>query len=133
MPSHILPISIPPSHSSLGHPAPSAMPSAASTSTMLVKAGDDDPTACLQFSSSFEDDKAISIIPLLPRTLSYSTTTTSSSCYQQRRRRIASENSLSSLSTASTRRQSFGRDVGHAAAETFLVTRLSLKLLRYLG
>ncbi|XP_062163555.1 isoprenylcysteine alpha-carbonyl methylesterase ICME-like [Alnus glutinosa] len=140
MPSHLLPISNPPSHSSLGHPipAPSAIPSAASTATMLVKAGEHDPTASLLFSSSFEDDKAISIKPLLPRTLSYSattttTTSTSSSCYQQRRRRIASENSLSSLSTASARRQAFGRDVGHAAAETFLVTRLSLKLLRYLG
>lgn len=31
------------------------------------------------------------------------------------------------------RRQSFGRDLGHAAAETYLVTRLSFKLLRYLG
>ncbi|KAE8023032.1 hypothetical protein FH972_008784 [Carpinus fangiana] len=138
MPSHLLPISNPPTHSSLGHPPPSAMPFAASTATMLVKAGEDDPTACLLFSSSFEDEKAVSIKPLLPRTLSYSgatttTTASSSTYYQQRRRRIASENSLSSLSSSSARSQSFGNDVGHAAAETFLVTRLSLKLLRYLG
>ena len=32
-----------------------------------------------------------------------------------------------------SRRQSFSRDIGHAAAETYLVTRLSFKLLRYLG
>ncbi|XP_010549954.1 PREDICTED: probable isoprenylcysteine alpha-carbonyl methylesterase ICMEL2 [Tarenaya hassleriana] len=31
------------------------------------------------------------------------------------------------------RQQSFGRDIGHAAAETYLITRLSFKLLRYLG
>ena len=87
----------------------------------------------------FEDEKAISIKPLLSRTLSYtntntSTTTTSATYYQQRRRRIASENSLSSLSYSSPdRRNSFGHDVGHAASETFLITRLSWKLLKYLG
>ncbi|KZV15094.1 protein GAMETE EXPRESSED 3 [Dorcoceras hygrometricum] len=32
-----------------------------------------------------------------------------------------------------SRQRSFGREVGHAAAETYLVTRLSFKLLRYLG
>ncbi|KFK25824.1 hypothetical protein AALP_AA8G166100 [Arabis alpina] len=31
------------------------------------------------------------------------------------------------------RQQSFGRDFGHAAAETYLITGLSFKLLRYLG
>lgn len=31
------------------------------------------------------------------------------------------------------RQRSFGREVGHAAAETYLITRLSFKLLRYLG
>ncbi|KAG7555411.1 Alpha/beta hydrolase fold-3 [Arabidopsis suecica] len=31
------------------------------------------------------------------------------------------------------RQQSFGRDIGHAAAETYLITGLSFKLLRYLG
>lgn len=112
---------------------------------MLVDPGEDHSTASLAFSSSLEDEKATAIKPLLPRPLSYSsgiatatatasTTTSSSNCwYQQRRRRIASENSLSMLSSGSDRRQSFSRDVGHAAAETFLMTRLSLKLLRYLG
>ncbi|KAJ8631117.1 hypothetical protein MRB53_024440 [Persea americana] len=46
----------------------------------------------------------------------------------QRRRRVASDNPL-----RPARRTSFSRDVGHAAAETFLLTRLSFKLLRYLG
>lgn len=31
------------------------------------------------------------------------------------------------------RQNSFSRDIGHAAAETYLVTRLSFTLLRYLG
>ncbi|KAJ4707151.1 Isoprenylcysteine alpha-carbonyl methylesterase ICME [Melia azedarach] len=31
------------------------------------------------------------------------------------------------------RQQSFGRDIGHAAAETYLITRLTFILLRYLG
>ncbi|XP_021888005.1 isoprenylcysteine alpha-carbonyl methylesterase ICME [Carica papaya] len=35
--------------------------------------------------------------------------------------------------TPLTRQQSFSRDIGHAAAETFLLTRLTFKLLRYLG
>ncbi|WCJ25420.1 alpha/beta-Hydrolases superfamily protein [Euphorbia peplus] len=31
------------------------------------------------------------------------------------------------------RQQSFGRDIGHAASETYLLTRLTITLLRYLG
>uniref|UniRef100_A0A7N2L8W8 protein-S-isoprenylcysteine alpha-carbonyl methylesterase n=1 Tax=Quercus lobata TaxID=97700 RepID=A0A7N2L8W8_QUELO len=117
------------------HPSHSLLEKPNSTS-------DDDPitiTTTTTNSLLFEDEKTISIKPLLPRTLSYTnstttTTTTSATYYQQRRRRIASENSLSSLSSSSPdRRNSFGHDVGHAAAETFLITRLSLKLLRYLG
>ncbi|KAG7975330.1 hypothetical protein I3843_06G092800 [Carya illinoinensis] len=114
MRSPILPISNKPSHSLLGQPSPSTMASVASTRTMPLMGGEDDPTSRLPFSPSFEDDKASSQKPLLPRALN-PTTTTSSSSYQQRRR------------------QSFGRDVGHAAAETFLLTRLTLELLRFLG
>lgn len=142
MRSPILPMSIKLSHPSLEQPNPAVMPSAASTSTMLVGGGQDDLSTTVLFPSSFEDEKTISIKPLLPRSLSYTgstatvpTTTTSStnSFYQQRRRRIGSENSLSSLSSGDGRHHSFSRDVGHAVAETFLLTRLSLKLLRYLG
>ncbi|KAJ6800552.1 putative isoprenylcysteine alpha-carbonyl methylesterase ICMEL1 [Iris pallida] len=59
-----------------------------------------------------------------------------------RRRRAASEGALPlprPLSSSSERfdlgrrSPSFRRDVGHAAAETFLLTRLTLILLRYLG
>lgn len=57
---------------------------------------------------------------------------------ESRRRRVVSEPTLSSLSSpfafeSNSRRRSFRRDVGHAAAETFLLTRLTLILLRYLG
>ncbi|KAL5553537.1 hypothetical protein UlMin_040938 [Ulmus minor] len=106
---------------------------------MFVKI-EDDPSASLLVSSSFDDEKASSvpIKPLLSRASSYSSTspvvtTTANSYYQNRRRRIASDDSLSSLSGAGDRRQSLSREVGHAAAQTFLLTRLSLKLLRYLG
>ncbi|CAK7326485.1 unnamed protein product [Dovyalis caffra] len=87
-------------------------------------------------SSPFEDETVISVRPLLSRTSSFAgtTTTTSSTSYQQRRRRVASENSLSCFSDDSCgQRQSLAREVDHAASETFLLTRLSLKLLRYLG
>ncbi|XP_034707999.1 isoprenylcysteine alpha-carbonyl methylesterase ICME-like isoform X2 [Vitis riparia] len=50
---------------------------------------------------------------------------------KHRRRRSASR--PSPAPSQPLRRQSFSRDIGHAAAETYLVTRLSFKLLRYLG
>lgn len=64
------------------------------------------------------------------------------SAQQKRRRRTASESSVSPPVSsprsspplaAATRRTSFRHDVGHAAAETYLITRLTLRLLRYLG
>ncbi|ESR51007.1 hypothetical protein CICLE_v10031407mg [Citrus x clementina] len=122
---------------------------------MLIKAEieRDDPTTSLLISSEYEDvEKAITNIkPVLSRTSSYNNNNITSpndspglgNCYQQRRRRSASDNSLSSLSGSNgsgaassaggSRRHSFSKDVGRAAAETFLVTRLSFKLLRYLG
>ncbi|PON87945.1 Alpha/beta hydrolase fold [Trema orientale] len=153
MPSHqILPITHhhPPPPFSGSNPSSILPTGPASADAMLLKLENDDPTARLLISSSFEDEMASfkPIKPLLPRASSYTTTTSSSaaasttttaaatatakSFYQQRRRRIASEDSLSSLSDGEGRR-SLGREVGHAAAETFLLTRLSLKLLRYLG
>ncbi|KAM6548207.1 hypothetical protein CsatB_019883 [Cannabis sativa] len=98
-----------------------------SVDTMLLNV-EDDPTARLLISSSFESEKASfkPIKPLLPKI------TTSKTSYQHRRRRTNSEDSMSSLSDVESRR-SLGRDVRHAAAETFLLTRLCLKLLRYLG
>ncbi|XP_068642177.1 isoprenylcysteine alpha-carbonyl methylesterase ICME-like isoform X2 [Aristolochia californica] len=50
---------------------------------------------------------------------------------KKNRRRTCSSGSLTHVSPS--RQQSFPRDVGHAAAETYLLTRLSFKLLAYLG
>lgn len=47
---------------------------------------------------------------------------------QQRRRRPAG-----SKSEKPRRQKSISRDIGHAAAETYLITRLTFILLRYLG
>ncbi|KAJ4710613.1 Isoprenylcysteine alpha-carbonyl methylesterase ICME protein [Melia azedarach] len=129
MPSQILPITMRPSE----RPPPA-------TAAMLIKAEieNDDPTTSLLISSQYEDDEK-AIKPILTRASSFnssptgSATSTAASYYQHRRRRSSSENSLSSLSSSGSRRQSISKEVGHAAAETFLVTRLSLKLLRYLG
>ncbi|GLJ12500.1 hypothetical protein SUGI_0192200 [Cryptomeria japonica] len=51
----------------------------------------------------------------------------------QRRRRCASESNICEMGGLRRRQQSFRDGVGHAAAETYLLTRLSFKLLRYLG
>ncbi|KAI4357888.1 hypothetical protein L6164_001807 [Bauhinia variegata] len=111
MPSQILPITNRFPHSSLdlsSSALPNRPPSPAATATMLLKAS------------------------------SLSSTTSNrimgpNNSHQQRRRRIASENSLPSLATGSPRRSSFSNDVRHVASETFLITRLGLKMLTYLG
>ncbi|KAH9321170.1 hypothetical protein KI387_015809, partial [Taxus chinensis] len=51
----------------------------------------------------------------------------------QRRRRCASESNICEMGGLRPRQQSFRYGVGHAASETYLLTRLSFKLLRYLG
>ncbi|KAL0450228.1 UNVERIFIED_CONTAM: putative isoprenylcysteine alpha-carbonyl methylesterase ICMEL2 [Sesamum latifolium] len=51
----------------------------------------------------------------------------------QQRRRRAGNKSPPSLAKRPCRQQSFSREIGHAAAETYLLTRLSFKLLSYLG
>ncbi|KAJ6721066.1 ISOPRENYLCYSTEINE ALPHA-CARBONYL METHYLESTERASE ICMEL2-RELATED [Salix viminalis] len=129
MPSHILPVTNPNLHSSKQHSYLRIDPT-----TMPLKQGDPITSTGLE-SSPFEDETIISVRPLLSRTPSFAgTTTTSSASYQQRRRRVASENSLPSLSDDSFgQRPSPAREVDHAASETFLLTRLSLKLLRYMG
>ncbi|CAN0870425.1 Probable isoprenylcysteine alpha-carbonyl methylesterase ICMEL1 [Linum grandiflorum] len=122
----------------------------------------DDPSTRLLIASSppplFSANKNSSR-PLLSRNASFSgvstarsSTSSSSSSeggffnfYDQkkRRRRTASETCLlSSISLSEVdegsrqhqqEEQSLSREVGHAAAETFLLTRLSLQLLTYLG
>uniref|UniRef100_A0A0C9S776 protein-S-isoprenylcysteine alpha-carbonyl methylesterase n=1 Tax=Wollemia nobilis TaxID=56998 RepID=A0A0C9S776_9CONI len=51
----------------------------------------------------------------------------------QWRRRTVSESNVLDAGGLRGRQQSFRDGVGHAASETYLVTRLSFKLLRYLG
>lgn len=49
------------------------------------------------------------------------------------RRRVSGKSPVDEGPRRIFRQQSFGRDIGHAAAETYLITGLSFKLLRYLG
>ncbi|KAH6823192.1 alpha/beta-Hydrolases superfamily protein [Perilla frutescens var. hirtella] len=89
-----------------------------------------DATRIFMPSSSSEIDSGIEKKPLIPRTTSYGTSN-SSSKQKQRRRRVASETSIVTLSLGGSR-QSFGR-MTIAPSETFLITRLTFKLLTYLG
>ncbi|KAK9272737.1 hypothetical protein L1049_003114 [Liquidambar formosana] len=79
--------------------------------------------------SSFQDgdEKAVETDSLLYK-VSMNTNITSN---QQRRRRVGSGKAPPPSSPR--RQQSLSRDIGHAAAETYLITWLSFKLLRYLG
>ncbi|RZB60380.1 putative isoprenylcysteine alpha-carbonyl methylesterase ICMEL1 [Glycine soja] len=142
MPSQILPT---PNYRALDS-AVSSPPS------MLLRAKvddmDDDPSASLLQHSPPSFQEMSLNKPPLPRASSFTTTTATTTrskgshtrhCfYQKRRRRAASQDSLPSVSvdtastttTTTTTRSSFGRDV---ASETFLLTRLGFKMLRYLG
>uniref|UniRef100_A0A5B6ZS24 protein-S-isoprenylcysteine alpha-carbonyl methylesterase n=1 Tax=Davidia involucrata TaxID=16924 RepID=A0A5B6ZS24_DAVIN len=137
MKSQILPLSDP---SLISSSSSSTMPTTSATAgTMLLGSEDDLSATRLLISSPFEDEKSLEVKPFLSRALSYNSTTTTTATtiktnwYQKRRRRIASDTSLSSFSGNGDGRQSFRQDVGHAASETYLITRLSFKLLRYLG
>ncbi|XP_010551320.1 PREDICTED: probable isoprenylcysteine alpha-carbonyl methylesterase ICMEL1 isoform X2 [Tarenaya hassleriana] len=140
MPSQILPISALPPKSSLA------------TEMFFKPQVYDDPSTSLLVSSRFDDGHSISSVkPLLSRAASFTASTTTApsttGCggfagwYQKTRRRTNSDNCLSALPNDANaavdggddHRQSLGEEVEHAAAETFLLTRLSLKLLRYLG
>ena len=139
--SHILPITNPHLHRSSKTLA--LDPKSAPTPTMFLKQDlGDDPSTKLLISSPFDDETTISMKPLLSKTSSFvgsnsnssaSPTSSSPVYYQQRRRRVNSDSSLSSHSEGSGRGQTLADDMGHAASETFLITRLSLKLLKYLG
>ncbi|EOA30699.1 hypothetical protein CARUB_v10013836mg [Capsella rubella] len=52
---------------------------------------------------------------------------------EQVRRRVSGKSSSVDGSPRFCRQQSLGRDIGHAAAETYLITQLSFNLLGYLG
>ncbi|XP_049365018.1 probable isoprenylcysteine alpha-carbonyl methylesterase ICMEL1 isoform X4 [Solanum verrucosum] len=127
-PSNLLPISNPNSPPSMLIPT-----SSATADTMLVRS---EPHIIPSSSSSTillvqdDDDSKIETKPLLTRAFSYSSSSSSSSnlVMQQRRRRIASANSLLSGAVEGCR-----REMGRAASDTYVVTRLSFRLLRYLG
>ncbi|XP_030513550.1 probable isoprenylcysteine alpha-carbonyl methylesterase ICMEL1 isoform X2 [Rhodamnia argentea] len=139
MPSPLLPITNTSSRHASSFDPVSCLASSPSSAFFLSKDGaaaHGDPMANLLISSPFDDEKAASVRPLLSGASSYASTVTPASApsgfYQQRRRRSASESSLSSMSDDG-RHQSLGREVADAASETFVLTRLSLKLLRCLG
>lgn len=128
-PSNLLPISNPNSPPSMLIPT-----SSVTADTMLVRS---EPHIIHSSSSSTilhvedDDDSKIETKPLLTRAFSYSSSSSSSSSnlvMQQRRRRIASANSLLSGAVEGCR-----REMGRAASDTYVVTRLSFRLLRYLG
>ncbi|KAM5581022.1 putative isoprenylcysteine alpha-carbonyl methylesterase ICMEL2 [Rosa sericea] len=88
-----------------------------------------DSTASLRQSSSSaaaEEVMEMETKPLLTKFLTYPPPVAA----QRRRAKLGS----SSLATPRPSRQnSFGRDIGHAAKETYLITSLSFTLLQYLG
>ncbi|CAA3015737.1 probable isoprenylcysteine alpha-carbonyl methylesterase ICMEL1 [Olea europaea subsp. europaea] len=102
---------------------------------MLLRSEYDLPTTRMLISPSFENDGKMETRSLISRTLSFTnispTSSADSNSYQQRRRRTASDTCLSALPGG--RRHSFRQNMGRAASDTYLITRLSFKLLRYLG
>ncbi|KAK4376512.1 hypothetical protein RND71_002808 [Anisodus tanguticus] len=139
MQSHnLLPISNPSSPPSMIIPSSSSSSSSAITDTMLLRS---DPhissSSTILLVQDDNDDvdgnSKIETKPLLSRAFSYTSSSSSSSSssfvkQQQRRRRIASESSLLSGGV-----EGYRQDMGRAASDTYIVTRLSFTLLRYLG
>ncbi|KAG8652291.1 probable isoprenylcysteine alpha-carbonyl methylesterase ICMEL1 isoform X4 [Manihot esculenta] len=107
MPSPILPVTIKqsPKHSFLDPTPPISSPTSINPAMLLKQEIIDDPETRILISSPFDEETAISTKPLLSRSSSF----------------------------VGSPRQSVSREMGHAAVETFLLTRLSLKLLTYLG
>lgn len=85
------------------------------------------PTSSPSPSLSFDADNKITDAPLLSRDLS--SNNGHGTAKHKPRRRAAAAGKLSKAK----RQQSFSRDIGHAASETYLLTRLTFTLLRYLG
>ncbi|KAJ9147392.1 hypothetical protein P3X46_029558 [Hevea brasiliensis] len=85
------------------------------------------PTSSPSSSSSFDADNKIADVHLLSGDLS-SNNGRGTAKHQPRRRAAAG-----GKPAKPQRQQSFGQDIGHAASETYLLTRLTITLLRYLG
>ncbi|CAI8608707.1 unnamed protein product [Vicia faba] len=137
MTSQILPITN--NQTPNAHSSPS---SSASTITMLLKYDhEENPSTTLLHSSSSKNNHIMSIKPLLSRSSSFNSSINNNHSivavpkfFQKTRRRVASEDSLPYVSNrSSSHGSSFGNDVRHVASETFLLTRLGLKMLTYLG
>ncbi|KAL0705223.1 hypothetical protein Bca4012_071648 [Brassica carinata] len=111
------------------------LPPKSSTEMMFKPLIYDDPSSTTLL---LHDDHSVK--PLLSRASSFNGAVTpngeSTGLHQNRRRRSNSDNCLSAASPDGTNgngQQTIGQEVSHAAAETFLLTRLFLKLLSYLG
>ncbi|KAM3328287.1 hypothetical protein P3S68_032979 [Capsicum galapagoense] len=129
----------------ISNPSSPPSPSCAITTTTDTMLLTSEPHIISSPSSStilfVQDDDNVSKIekkPLLSRAFTYTSSSSSSLSsssssvkqqqQQQRRRCVGSENSLLSGAVGSCR-----QDMGRAANDTYVVTRLSFKLLRYLG
>ncbi|KAH0878536.1 hypothetical protein HID58_065930 [Brassica napus] len=111
------------------------LPPKSSTEMMFKPLIYDDPSSTTLL---LHDDHSVK--PLLSRASSFNGAVTpngeSTGLHQNRRRRSNSDNCLSAASPDGTNgngQQTIGQEVSHAASETFLLTRLFLKLLSYLG
>ncbi|XP_020547825.1 probable isoprenylcysteine alpha-carbonyl methylesterase ICMEL2 isoform X2 [Sesamum indicum] len=137
MHSYILPVSNPNTPPSAPATSSSSSSPMIKSATMLIRSEDDLGAAATRIfmPPSLEEDKKNEKRPLISRTLSYTDAplagVNSNAYHQKRRRRVSSDNSL--LTLCPDPRQPFGKDVGRAAADTYLITRLSFKLLGYLG
>ncbi|KAK7360742.1 hypothetical protein VNO77_02751 [Canavalia gladiata] len=115
----------------------SAIPTSSSSSAAMLLKEKDEASASLLHSTIEEDNTKMR--PLLSRSSSLTGNNSmpmgAPRFYQKRRRRTASEDSLPSFcnDTARTSASSFGNEVRQVASETFLLTRLGLKMLSYLG
>ncbi|KAL7110495.1 hypothetical protein ACP275_05G029300 [Erythranthe tilingii] len=139
MQPHILPVSNPNTQSS----SSSTMKTAPASAAMLIRSENGSDTAAMRIFMpvSIEEDKKNETKPFITRTSSYTDAAASaaggggggnSNSYQQkRRRRVASDNSLLSLTNGP--QNSLRDEVGRDASDTYVVTRLSFELLRYLG
>ncbi|KAJ8445391.1 hypothetical protein Cgig2_010749 [Carnegiea gigantea] len=100
----------------------------------LQTSNDDLPTTRLLISPSIQDDNPIERRPLLSKSLSFSGGIPTSLEVQRRDQGTfrSSDDNVSPLSNGGMQ-STFSSNVEHAAAETYLITRLSLTLIRYLG
>ncbi|KAL9661024.1 hypothetical protein QQ045_025843 [Rhodiola kirilowii] len=121
MPSQILPIYLAPSSSS-----PSRASASKNGDAMLLISSDEDLT-----NSRFDDERNAAFQPLLAR--GFSTAAGDDSSQQQQRRLRDSIDTEIGGGGESGRPATISEEVEHAAAETYLVTRLGVKLLGYLG